>query len=564
MKNKKILLLVILAVAMFLRLYKISQVPVSLFGDELDVGYQAYSILKTGKDYYGNPWPIHFQSLAEYRTPLYLYSAVPTVAAFGISPLGVRLPAVLFGILSIWIFYLLIKQLFKDEKLALLSAAVLTFSPWHIQYSRAAFEVTQLLFLLLLSLLLFFKSFKKGKYLWLSAASFALTPWVYSTVKLFTPLLLVFLFLIWHKEILKLPKRSLLIAFCSLLLIGGPIAYSTVFGGGGQRFGYISVFTDPTVETEVGVDRELDAHVRGETGIGLSPTLTDRSFHNKFTFWGSNILKNYFQPFSTDFLFVKGDLNLRHSIEGVGQFYMVEAITLILGVVFFFSSKADWKTKALIGFWILAGVIPAAITRDGGRHATRLIVILPPLAFLIGYGLSKITGYRLLITGYLLLFAANFIAYQHNFWVHNPWYSERWWHSGWDPAIHAVSDLGKDYDRVVITMSDEPPWTFFAAHMMYDPVAWQANFPTENWYDDPIFGRVTKIDKYTFASMPGDGMYSWWKVLDNKTLYLASEKEVGINLILEPDRTPSDLKLVKAIPYPSGLPAFYLLSGKEI
>ena len=107
MKNKKILLLVILAVAMFLRLYKISQVPVSLFGDELDVGYQAYSILKTGKDYYGNPWPIHFQSLAEYRTPLYLYSAVPTVAAFGISPLGVRLPAVLFGILSIWILYLL-------------------------------------------------------------------------------------------------------------------------------------------------------------------------------------------------------------------------------------------------------------------------------------------------------------------------------------------------------------------------------------------------------------------------------------------------------------------------
>src|SRR3989338_9212559 len=104
-------LLVILLVASLLRLWRIDQVPVSLFGDELDVGYQAYSILKTGKDYSGNSWPLHFHSLAEWRTPLYLYSSVPTVALFGISPLGVRLPAALFGVLSIWVMFLLVRQL---------------------------------------------------------------------------------------------------------------------------------------------------------------------------------------------------------------------------------------------------------------------------------------------------------------------------------------------------------------------------------------------------------------------------------------------------------------------
>lgn len=560
--RKTVILLFILAVAAFLRLYKISAVPVSLFGDELDVGYQAFSILKTGKDYYGNPWPIHFQSLAEYRTPLYLYSSVPTVAVFGISPLGVRLPAAIFGILSIWALYLLVKELFKDEKLALISAAVLTFSPWHIQYSRAGFEVTQLLFFLLLGLIFFFKGLKSGKYMWLSAASFSLTPWIYSTAKLFTPFLLVFLLVFWRKAIFKLSKKYLLHTFIAFIVVGGPIVYSTVFGGGSQRFGYISVFTDPTVETEVGVDRELDAHMRGETGTGLSPTLVDRSFHNKFTFWGSNLIRNYFQSFSTDFLFIKGDLNLRHSIEGVGQFYLVEAITLILGLIFLFAGKTDKKTKALITFWILIGVIPAALTRDGGKHATRLILILPPLTILIAYGISYLSKTRLLIAGYILLFVANFIAYQHTFWVHNPWYSERWWHSGWGPAVNAVKMLQGDYDRVVITMSDEPPWTFFAAYMMYDPTTWQKDFPTENWYDDPVYGRVTKIDKYTFASMPGESMYSWGKELDDKTLYLASEKEVGINLILEPDRAPSDLKLVKAIAYPSGIPAFYLFTRK--
>src|SRR3989344_3986220 len=110
-KYHKIILILIIVIATFLRLWKISKVPVSLFGDELDVGYQAYSILKTGRDYQGNFIPLHLHSLAEWRTPLYLYSAIPTVALFGITPLGVRLPAALFGILGVWGIYLLINQL---------------------------------------------------------------------------------------------------------------------------------------------------------------------------------------------------------------------------------------------------------------------------------------------------------------------------------------------------------------------------------------------------------------------------------------------------------------------
>src|SRR3972149_10719401 len=115
-KYTKFTLVVILVIASFLRLWRLSDVPVSLFGDELDVGYHAYSILKTGRDYSGNFMPLHFQSLAEWRTPLYLYSSVPTVALFGISPLGVRLPAASFGILGVWGMYLLTKEFLKIGK----------------------------------------------------------------------------------------------------------------------------------------------------------------------------------------------------------------------------------------------------------------------------------------------------------------------------------------------------------------------------------------------------------------------------------------------------------------
>ena len=565
MTPKKILFL-ILAIAAFLRLWGISKNPVSLFGDELDVGYQAYSILKTGKDYSGNPWPLHFQSLAEWRTPLYLYSAVPTVAIWGINPLGVRIPAVIFGILGVLALYLLVKEIFKDEKLALISAGVLAFSSWHIQYSRAAFEVTELLFLLLMGLYFFFKSLKEGKWLWVSAALLTLTPWVYSTAKLFTPILLVFLLLLWRKEILSMPKKYLICAFAALAIIGTPIAYSTLFGGGTQRFGYISIFTDPTIRPEVGVARERDARMRGELGAGLRPTVIDKLIHNKFTLWGTFIVKNYFEAFSTEFLFNKGDLNLRHSI-GVGEFFKIEALALLLGAAFFLTRFKEKRLKLFIIFWILLGAIPAAITREGGRHATRLILVLPPLVFLISYGLVetvnslKARAKLLFITSYLILFTVGFISYQHDFWVHYPWDSERWWHAGFKESFQAIKEVEKDYDRVIISMAGEPAWIFFAGWMEYSPEKWHKGYPFEQSYIDG-FGGLSFIDKYYFGSPDEKGIsiYDLPKLITEKDLYLAVAKEVSWNLIMEPDRTPIGLKLIKAIPYPSGEPAYYLFT----
>ncbi len=565
------ILLTILVIATFLRMSALDKVPVSMFGDELDVGYQAYSILKTGKDYYGNFMPLHFHSLAEWRTPLYLYSAVPTVAVFGLSEYGVRLPAAIFGILGIYALYLLVKQLFGSEKWALLAAVVLTFSPWHIQYSRAGFEVTQLLFFLILGLYFLFKGLKEdGKHFWLSAVCFGLTPWVYSTAKLFTPLLLVFLFLLYRQEIFKVKVKYLVFALIAFLVVGGPIAYSTVFGGGAQRFGYISVFSDPTTEPEVGTARGIDARARGETGTGLNPTKLDRLVHNKFTFWGEKVLNNYLQPFSADFLFNSGDPNPRHTIEGMGLFYKIEAVALLFGIVLFFASKSiSTKLKLVIGFLALASIVPAAITRDGGNHATRLILMLPALAILVSYGileglnLVKNKKYRkLAMAGYVFIFALFFFSYQHNYWVHNPTYSERWWHAGFKQAIQSVNEIDGNYDKVAISTRGEPPWIFFASLYQYDPSSWQKDFPIGRDVELAGFGKVSHINKFYFGS-PVGGLYDWGKVLDSKTLYLASAKEVNVNLILEPERTPADLKLIKAITYPSGEPAFYIFSGKN-
>ncbi len=569
-------LFIILIVATFLRLWKISEVPVSLFGDELDVGYQAYSIIKTGRDYNGNFLPLHFHSIAEWRTPLYLYSCVPTVAIFGISPLGVRLPAAIFGILGVLGMYLMVsemvngqwlmvnkkqKLIINNQSLAIISAALLAISPWHIQYSRAGFEVTQMLAFLLFGIYFFFRSLRSdGKHLWLSVMFFILTPWVYSTAKFFTPFFMTALFIIFKKEIFSLRKKEILKSVFIGSVLGLPLIYSTLFGGGSQRFGYISVFTDPSMEGDVGFARLNDAAVEG-VDRNIFQKISSRVIHNKYLFWGDKIADNYFSAFSTNFLFNMGDLNRRHNIEGMGELYKADVIPLVLGIILFFAFYKNTKIKLVLLTWILLGALPSSITRDGGNHATRLILILPPIIFLIAYGV--VTGYNalpriyrnLLLIVYCLVFSVCFYFYQHNYWIHNPWYSERWWHAGFKETIRYLKDNENDYEKIIFSNANEPPWIFFAGWYQYPPDEWQKGMK-----DAEIkgFSPLKNIGKYYFGQMEQIGIYDLYRYLPDNCIYVASEREVNINLIREPSRVPPGLVLIKSTAYPSGEPAFYI------
>jgi len=126
-----------------------------------------------------------------------------------------------------------------------------------------------------------------------------------------------------------------------------------------------------------------------------------------------------------------------------------------------------------------------------------------------------------------------------------------------------MKEVEGNYDRIIISTSDEPPWIFFAASYQYPPADWQENFPLGNDVELSGIGKVSHIHQFYFGSPEEGGVYDWGKVLTDKDLYVASAKEVNVNLIIEPERTPNDLNLVKAIAYPSGEPAFYLFSGKN-
>ena len=149
MKQTNWLLIGILIGAGVLRLAWLAKYPSGFTPDEAAFGYNAYSLLKTGRDEWGTTWWKLFfynmRSFGDYKLPLYSYLAVPTVAWLGLSELSVRLPGAVLGTMSVIGVYYLAAELFT-KRIGILAALLLAISPWHIQLSRGAFEANLKLF----------------------------------------------------------------------------------------------------------------------------------------------------------------------------------------------------------------------------------------------------------------------------------------------------------------------------------------------------------------------------------------------------------------------------------
>ena len=99
-KKAVFIFFLIIVVASFLRLYKITDVPPGVNRDEASIGYTAYSLLNTGKDEYGRAFPVSFESFGDWKLPFYIYAVMPLVSIFGLSEFAIRIPSSIFGILS--------------------------------------------------------------------------------------------------------------------------------------------------------------------------------------------------------------------------------------------------------------------------------------------------------------------------------------------------------------------------------------------------------------------------------------------------------------------------------
>ena len=98
----------IFILAAFLRYYMLGTIPLGLNNDETAIGYNAYTILQSGKDEYGTSFPLYFRSFDDYKLPVYIYMTSINEKIFGATPFAVRFPSALFGSLSVIAIYLLV------------------------------------------------------------------------------------------------------------------------------------------------------------------------------------------------------------------------------------------------------------------------------------------------------------------------------------------------------------------------------------------------------------------------------------------------------------------------
>src|SRR3989344_8270203 len=495
----KILLVFICVLFLITHLYKIGEIPPSLYWDESSIGYNAYSIAQTGKDEWVDFLPIHFRAFGEFKLPVYIYATVPFVAVFGLTAFSVRLPAVLFSLGVIILTYFLSNKIWRSKTIGLFSSFFVSVSPWFFIFSRTGYEATAGLMFYLLGVLLFLQK-QNGKIFLLSMISLILSFYSYNTFRIISPLTFLILTLYKKNEIKSVLKKDLIYSILAVVLL---------------LLSLIPIYR----------------LYRYDSGIFRLQAVSTTS---------STFFKNYLSHFSPDFLILYGDKNLRIQQEDFGQIYLPELILFLLGFIYIIGRKSKFSFLAL--FLLLIGPIPAAITKES-PHALRAISMIPFISIISAQGvhnLGKIVKKRYIFNLTIItIFFGFFINYFLNFLDTYPIKASKDWQYGYKKIFKDFKDDFSKYDRVIISDEYAQQYIFALFYQKIDPEIFRQTL-LRNSVDRWGFSTVSKFDKFEF------GKVSKLLEKDSKiTLIFASAEEPILNL------NPSNI-----INFPDGRIAF--------
>lgn len=518
MNRKKILGVLLLLIAVLAGLFRFREIitnPPNLNTDEAAIGYNAYSILKTGRDEYGQFLPLAFRSFDDYKPPLYIYLTVPSVAFFGLNEFAVRFPSAFLGVMAVIITGFLAKKMFGNWIIGLLAAFLLAISPWHIQFTRTAYETGSNAFFTSLGIWLFLKGFEKRRWLILSGIVFGLQVYLYQASKVFVPLFASFLVLVYlyRKGWQQLPFFVLPFVLFLVPLVGQSLSPEGLL-----RFRGTSIFQDPKPVER----REVYVH----TDWLLNDNKSVRLFHSHFLTYFQDILVGYLSHFRPDFFLTSRSDSKIAYVPEVGLFPLWMAPFLLTG--FYFLYRRNDKLPAfLLTFWVLVSPIPASVT-TGLPSSIRTAVFLPSWQIIAGLGMWEVfywlkrrfrQCYFYFVSG-LILVVVYFVAfYVHMLLVHAPKVHARVWYASYKEFITKSLVLAQDYSRVVVSTGFDQPYIFYLFYSQYDPVKYLAEGGTKGGGFDEQRNRLG--EKFYFRGI------NWYedRLLSN-TLLVATPKEV--------------------------------------
>ncbi|OGM21733.1 hypothetical protein A2714_05535 [Candidatus Woesebacteria bacterium RIFCSPHIGHO2_01_FULL_38_9] len=530
-KKEIFYILLIFGVALFARFYKLSQHPVSLSMDEVSIGYNAYSILKTGRDEWGQSFPLAFRSVGDYKPPVNIYLTVPSIAFIGLTEFAVRAPVALLGSLSVIVFIFLLKELEVKRIGYLFGGFWLAIVAWHIHFSRGSFEAVTALFFILLGVLWFLICIRKKSliYFSFSLALFALSLWAYHAERLFTPFFLLFLLFIYRKDLgfLVKKKEKLFISLIPFIVLIIPFIHLTFF---------TKVVQERAISTSILREQSL---IR-ELNYGKYQSTGEAVFDNDLYLIFRHFLGKYLNYFDLRFWFWKGMQYTPPGFLDVGLFYAVDILVILVGIYSLIIHK-NKNLRSLAIFWFFVGPIPAAFTMNE-QHPLRALIWIP------FFGISAAAGFeatynflkrnKKYLFVYVLLLLINIIYFADIYLRQFPRFFSESWQYGYKEISLYVCQNQDRYDNIYITdtfgsivpNNTGLPGLYILFYCKIDPTA-----------------------HFTFNS--GFEKIKIKRMVWDKDNFPENSLVIGSYWDLPPDKVEKSM-IVKKVDYPSGKPAF--------
>ena len=497
---KKILLILIIGFGAFLRFFSLSASPPSLNWDEAALGYNAYSLMQTGKDEYGKYFPVFTRSFDEYKAAIPAYMMIPAIKIFGLNEIGVRFTTALLGTILIFLIYYLTMQVFKRDWAALASAWAFAIEPWAVHFSRTNHEAMAALFFLLLGLVLFLRSREVKRFLPVSLILFLLSMYTYNSNKIIIPIFLAFLYIINRKF---LHHKYLLLAISALFLI--PFSILALKGEAFARTQSTNIFV--------------------LWGSGHT------SFPGSLYYFGWDIISRYLSYASPYNLFVREPYEHVLVIPYNSMFHPYEFVFWFIGIIYLV--KNYQKNKELV---LLAAItpIPAMLTWSWFQPG-RGITLFAVYSLCIGWGMYAVSTKlpkigKFMFGLFIILFGVSSAVYLlDSLLVQLPYRDAGNWQPGFRETVPAVYSLSKDYDQVIVDTPQAQPYIFYLFYSQYPP---------DKYLRELDFGKIGKPRKfYDFGKFHFRDIY-WPKDRSlPRTLFVGTDYDLPVNDIANSPNT---------------------------
>lgn len=514
------LLIAILVLAAFFRLWRLGSVPPSASMDEASIGYNAYSVSKIGVDEYGQFPLISQRAYDDWRRSTYLLLVVPFVKLFNLNVISIRLPAVLLSIFTIWATYQIVFSLFSKgskyaEGIALLVSFLLAISPWHIYISRLGHESNAYLSFFVFGVMFFLQGIKNKKGILLAIIFFILSMISYYAGQVIVPLFILGLLVIYRKVLvpLVLSDKKILVFLFVFILFLVPIFWAIFSPEALIRFQGTSTFKPEAHGKEFAERIELrNKAVERHDIIGAI-------LYNRRLFSVQIFIEGYISHFNFKWLF-SNSYDEPFKVPRIGLLYVWELPFILIGIIAFLTSHdTDRRAKKLIFLWFFLAPLPASVATQA-PHAMRAYAFLPTwqifTAFGLFYVLSKMRRVKAL--GFVVFVAVLIVslqAFYKNYYGIFPIEQSKSFEYALSKAIPAVVSKENSYDKIIFSNENNlyQSYMLYLYYTRFDPLLYQKLGGTKSGG----YAEIHTIGIYEFRPIIWSQEH-----LSSKTLYVGN------------------------------------------